>query len=56
MSKAEPRLQRSGVVKTETGGTEVNDIRTSHGMFFGRGEDVVIQSAHGVQGLGVVAG
>jgi prolyl 4-hydroxylase len=39
---AEPRLQRSGVVDTDTGNGETNDVRTSYGMFFGRGEDEVI--------------
>ncbi|GAB4820202.1 hypothetical protein N2152v2_007248 [Parachlorella kessleri] len=43
VGKAEPRLQRSGVVDTSSGGSEVSEIRTSSGMFFSRGEDAVIQ-------------
>ncbi|MGA0572576.1 2OG-Fe(II) oxygenase [Variovorax sp. VNK109] len=39
---AKPRLARSLTVETRTGGQEVNDDRTSSGMFFTRGEfDVV---------------
>ena len=36
---ARPRLARSETVQTETGGSEVNDVRTSSGMFFGREEN-----------------
>lgn len=36
------RLARSGVVAAE-GGSEISDIRTSSGVFLGRGEDRVIQ-------------
>lgn len=35
---ARPRLARSLTVATRTGGEEVNDDRTSNGMFFQRGE------------------
>lgn len=42
VSKAAPRIVRSGVVDTETGGSAISDIRTSSGMFFERGEDAVI--------------
>ncbi|KAF5831264.1 hypothetical protein DUNSADRAFT_13348 [Dunaliella salina] len=41
--KAEKRLTRSGVVDTKNGGSEINDIRTSMGMFFNRGEDPVLR-------------
>ena len=41
---ATKRLERSGVVDTGSGGAVVSDIRTSDGMFFGRGEDDVIES------------
>lgn len=36
---ARPRLVRSETVQTETGGSEVNPLRTSSGMFFSRGEN-----------------
>ncbi len=36
---ARPRLARSETVQTETGGSEVNPVRTSSGMFFGREEN-----------------
>ena len=36
---ARPRLARSETVQTETGGSEVNEVRTSSGMFFGREEN-----------------
>jgi len=39
---ARPRLARSLTVATQTGGEEVNDDRTSSGMFFSRGENEVI--------------
>jgi prolyl 4-hydroxylase len=35
---ARARLARSETVQTETGSSEVNDARTSQGMFFNRGE------------------
>ena len=38
MALARPRLARSETVATETGGSEVNEARTSQGMFFERGE------------------
>jgi len=39
---AEPRLVRSQTVDNSTGGSEVNDARTSSGMFFTRGESELI--------------
>jgi prolyl 4-hydroxylase len=39
---AEPRLARSQTVDNATGGSEVNEARTSRGMFFGRGENELI--------------
>ena len=39
---ARPRLARSLTVATRTGGEEVNDDRTSSGMFFQRGENEVV--------------
>jgi prolyl 4-hydroxylase len=38
---AQPRMTRSETVETETGGSEVNEARTSRGMFFDRGENEV---------------
>ncbi len=38
---ARPRLARSETVVNETGGSEVNQARTSSGMFFERGENAV---------------
>jgi hypothetical protein len=46
VGKAAPRIVRSGVVDTETGGSSISDIRTSSGMFFDRAEDPVIKSEH----------
>lgn len=40
---ARPRLARSLTVANKTGGEEVNDDRTSSGMFFHRGEHEVVQ-------------
>ncbi|MCY7320104.1 MAG: 2OG-Fe(II) oxygenase [Ramlibacter sp.] len=40
---ARPRLARSLTVATKTGGEEVNDDRTSSGMFFTRGESDVVR-------------
>jgi prolyl 4-hydroxylase len=37
-----PRLARSETVQTATGGSEVNEARTSEGMFFERGETELI--------------
>ncbi|MBL0422834.1 2OG-Fe(II) oxygenase [Ramlibacter sp. AW1] len=39
---ARPRLARSLTVATKTGGEEVNDDRTSNGMFFQRGENPLV--------------
>ncbi|MBX3658639.1 MAG: 2OG-Fe(II) oxygenase [Ramlibacter sp.] len=40
---ARPRLARSLTVAVKTGGEELNDDRTSNGMFFQRGETELIQ-------------
>ncbi|MEX8492536.1 2OG-Fe(II) oxygenase [Sphaerotilus sp.] len=40
---AAPRLARSETVDNSTGGSEVNEARTSAGMFFGRGETALIE-------------
>ena len=40
---ARPRLARSLTVETKTGGEEVNDDRTSSGMFFQRGDNALVQ-------------
>jgi pimeloyl-ACP methyl ester carboxylesterase len=40
---AKPRLARSLTVATKTGGEEVNEDRTSNGMFFARGESEVVR-------------
>lgn len=39
---AEPRMQRSLIVQTTTGGNEESPDRTSRGMFFERGENPVV--------------
>ncbi|WP_332814994.1 2OG-Fe(II) oxygenase [Ramlibacter sp.] len=39
---ARPRMARSLTVATRTGGEEVNDDRTSQGMFFQRGENELV--------------
>ncbi len=39
---AQPRLARSETVDNDTGGSEVNEARTSQGMFFMRGEGELI--------------
>ncbi|RTL32307.1 MAG: 2-oxoglutarate-dependent dioxygenase [Burkholderiales bacterium] len=39
MDLAQPRMARSQTVVNATGGSEVNDARTSQGMFFVRGEN-----------------
>ena len=44
MALAEPRLARSETVHNDTGGSEVNEARTSDGMFFGRGETPLIDT------------
>lgn len=41
---AKPRMARSLTVATSTGGEEVNDDRTSDGMFFERGENEVART------------
>lgn len=43
IAAAAPRMARSLTVATKTGGEEVNDDRTSDGMFFQRGESPLIQ-------------
>ncbi len=43
IADAAPRMARSLTVATKTGGEEVNDDRTSDGMFFQRGENPLIQ-------------
>ena len=40
---ARPRMQRSLTVHNQSGGEEVNDDRTSNGMFFQRGETDVVR-------------
>ena len=42
IAAARPRMGRSLTVQTATGGEEVNDDRTSQGMFFRRGENDVV--------------
>jgi prolyl 4-hydroxylase len=39
---AKPKLERSGVSNAETGAEEVDDIRTSSGMFFSRGQNPLV--------------
>ena len=41
IDNARPRLSRSETVQTDTGGSEVNQARTSRGMFFEREENAV---------------
>ncbi len=43
VADAEPRLARSLTVDTRTGGEELNHDRTSHGMFYTRGETEVVR-------------
>jgi prolyl 4-hydroxylase len=43
MRDAAPRLIRSRTVDTLTGGEELNHDRTSHGMFYTRGETAVVR-------------
>jgi prolyl 4-hydroxylase len=43
IEQAKPRLARSLTVATKTGGEEVNEDRTSNGMFFARGESEVVR-------------
>ena len=42
-AQAAPRLKRSLTVDTRTGGEELNDDRTSAGMFFTRGESPLVE-------------
>lgn len=42
IAAASPRLSRSLTVATQTGGEQVNDDRTSQGMFFERGESDLV--------------
>ena len=41
---ARPRMSRSLTVATKTGGEEVNEDRTSQGMFFQRGENALVKT------------
>ena len=43
IAAARPRMVRSLTVETKTGGEELNDSRTSNGMFFNRGESELIK-------------
>ncbi len=43
IAAARPRMARSLTVATQSGGEEINDDRTSDGMFFQRGETDVVQ-------------
>ena len=43
IAAAAPRMARSLTVATKTGGEEINDDRTSDGMFFQRGENPLLQ-------------
>lgn len=43
IADARPRMARSLTVATQSGGEEINDDRTSNGMFFQRGETEVVQ-------------
>ena len=43
MDEASPRLARSQTVVNATGASEVNEARTSQGMFFGRGETALCE-------------
>ena len=43
IAAARPRMARSLTVETKTGGEELNESRTSSGMFFNRGESELIQ-------------
>lgn len=44
MEAARPRLERSLTVHTRTGGEEINQHRTSDGMFFERGESALLRT------------
>lgn len=43
VAAARPKMARSRTVDTQTGGEELNDARTSSGMFFTRGQNEVVQ-------------
>ena len=43
IEQAKPRMARSLTVENSTGGEEVNDDRTSNGMFFQRGENELVR-------------
>jgi prolyl 4-hydroxylase len=43
IAAATPQLKRSLTIDTKTGGEELNDARTSSGMFFRRGENPLVQ-------------
>ncbi|MEX1168250.1 MAG: 2-oxoglutarate-dependent dioxygenase, partial [Hydrogenophaga sp.] len=43
IAAARPRMARSLTVQTQTGGEELNESRTSNGMFFNRGESALLQ-------------
>lgn len=43
IAAARPRMARSLTVATQSGGEEVNDDRTSNGMFFQRGENDIVR-------------
>jgi prolyl 4-hydroxylase len=47
IAAASPRLARSLTVATRTGGEEVNEDRTSNGMFFQRGETPLVRQIEG---------
>ena len=44
IAAAKPRMSRSLTVATQTGGEEVNEDRTSQGMFFQRGENALVKT------------
>ena len=44
IAAARPRMSRSLTVATKTGGEEVNEDRTSQGMFFQRGESELVRT------------
>lgn len=43
VESARPKLQRSQTVDIKTGGEEVNEVRTSNGMFFQIGQNEIVQ-------------
>lgn len=43
VESAKPKLSRSQTVDTKTGGEEINDVRTSNGMFFQIGQNEIVQ-------------